>query len=196
MSGNGELIEFGFTVLENMGAGGLVVLSNAKLETLGGLASATFPTTSVTIVDNAALLSLDGLQLLTSAATLVVAQNASLSDVSALNGLGSVDNLTISENASLPAFELSTLSFATNMTIASNPVLQSVFLRCVGSTDVVTVQNNPELVSLMIPSLVATSLSVSQNPKLPQCSIQSIIDAAGTCSVCDGNDTAAVCEQK
>lgn len=189
---NTELTELGWYQLEQAGEGGVVVLTNPKLTSLSGLSGAHFSKVSFTIADNAALVSLDGLENVSQAASIAIAQNPSLLDTNALGLLLSVERLTITQNARLTQATVGALNDVGMFTISDNPLLVSVFARCLVAAETVTIENNPELTELVMPPLAA-AFAIASNPKLPQCKVASV-SADGSCDSCAGNDEAATCE--
>lgn len=189
---NTELTELGWYQLHEAGEGGLVVLSNPKLTTLSGLSGTSFPKLSVTIVGNGSLVNLDGLEMLSQAATIAVAQNPALVDTDAFGQLFSVETLTITENVNLLAATVGALNDVGTFTVADNPLLVSVFARCLVFAESVSIQNNPELSELIMPTLADAAFAISSNPQLPQCKVDAV--SGGACSTCIGNDETATCE--
>lgn len=189
---NTELTGLGWYQLKRAGEGGLVVLSNPKLTTLSGFDGASFPKISVTIVGNDALVNLDGLENLSQAASIAVAQNPALVDTNAFGQLFSVETFTVTENAHLTHMTVGALNDVVTFTVADNPLLVSVFARCLVSAHTVSLQNNAELTELIMPTLADAAFSVTSNPKLPQCKVDTV--SGGSCNNCTGNDEVATCD--
>lgn len=202
------------------GAAALVVVDNAMLATLEGLAGVTFTLASITIYTNEALETLQGLNGVTSVQNVAIVNNVALTDISGLSELDTGTSLRMDgndalERAELPALRkavslvvtrnpaltevtMATLEVAsTEVTIDTNDMLQSIDFSSLQSVGMLAVANNPVLETLNLEQLEeADSLAIVDNESLPQCAVDALDGRlGGVCnSNCTGNDGSATCD--
>lgn len=197
--------------------GGVVALNNPKLERLEELNNTEFQKASFTLAGNDALESLDGLEGVTLAESIVIADHLSLFDVSGLSNLTEVLSLTLTNNATVGAIDYQALFDVQSLTVAGNPNLDDLrFPNLISAGDVI-VTSNQRLATLDLSSLSTVNtlsiaenealrsigslealvevqaLNITMNPELPQCSVDAIAERL-ECVVCGDNAQDATCD--
>lgn len=197
--------------------GNLTVLNNPALTDISALKSATFGSSiSITLADNDGLLSLDGLEGVTQAYTYVIADLNALQDVSALGTLSRVDQMTITANVAMSELNFTNLTSLSSLVLAScgptrftaerlltigtltittNANLETISLPVLETVQYLTIAQNDVLVDIGSFDALESGagLTITANPQLPQCAVDSIAERIG-CGTCSDNNVEAVCD--
>lgn len=131
-------------------------------------------------------------------------------EIDSLSGLATIREVTgslqVIATGNLTSIELPVLKVidGTNIPAGLEPLLflslpdvvsiRLPLLQTVGGN--VNISLNPSLMSIEMDSLESVdTLQIGNNPMLPQCEVDAIVERVGaSCSVCVGNDEAAVCD--
>ena len=190
----------GITAVSNQ----LKISNNAQLLHVNGLSGVTTVNNELTISNNAQLQQIDGLSGLGSNITTIgITQNPSLTSISGLAGLTG-SNIDINGNGIVTLNGLNNLTTVSNLSVMNNPALQHMddvaALERVTSTLLVRGNASLQRVSGMTAlSRVGSTFRVSDNPVLPLCDVQILIDQVqsregfGFSIITTGNDPDGVC---
>jgi hypothetical protein len=164
--------------------------------------------------------SLSGLETIKKITGALRVNDTKLADFSGLSGLSEVGDALVFSNdkplgdLTLPAltqvggdlvfdvpngvtsFDAPKLELVTGgLVFAVNGDLQSIRLDSLRSAKQISIQSNPVLTTFHgFPALTSVStLTVLDNPKLPQCEVAALDSRLHACSTCSGNDTKATC---
>ena len=179
------------------GTDALSLTHNASLTNIGALAGLELVLARVVVDSNASLTSLSGLGGVLEAGTIVITGNAELREWDALKQLETcAQPLTVADNARLESLEFPSLLRCDSMIIASNAALERAELpRLAVVQNDLTVVGNSTLQSLDLRRLDSVgALTISGNPRLPQCGVDELSERVGGCASCAGNDEAAACD--
>ncbi|HKO49299.1 MAG TPA: hypothetical protein VJV79_16310 [Polyangiaceae bacterium] len=188
-----------FVVDSGIEAAKYVEISKTGLTDLGWLKLKTV--SSLRIMGNPRLLSLDGLQQLQTAGSILLDGNTALTTLEALSALISVEHeLYVTNNPGLTSLTgLDGLMTAGRLYVDSNDQLSNLKgLSSLVTLRELSVLNNPQLASLEgLESLTALgSLSIRDNPRLAECEAERLgrqIGSALTDIVISGNNGAGAC---
>jgi len=203
--------------------GSLSIQGGRDLTDISGLASLRKVGESVTISDNLALSSLDGLGGLTTINGALLLrgpftslmglhvtsvrdgfslEDSALTSLAGLEQLNTVGGLTLSGNLQLASLEaLANLgSVGSGLELHENAVLPALTgLESLTRVDTLNIVSNAELGSLGAllgwPGRTVGAMTISNNPRLPQCQVEAfdVAQLGASCTGCALNDAAATC---